>query len=45
MIEDGVLGKIYHWRSVYLQDWIVDPKMPLVWRLQATLRAPARTVT
>ncbi|MBC7808914.1 MAG: Gfo/Idh/MocA family oxidoreductase [Akkermansiaceae bacterium] len=34
MIEDGVLGKIYHWRSVYLQDWIVDPKMPLVWRLQ-----------
>ena len=34
MIEDGVLGKIYHWRSVYLQDWIVDPNMPLVWRLQ-----------
>ncbi|MBC8139953.1 MAG: Gfo/Idh/MocA family oxidoreductase [Armatimonadetes bacterium] len=34
MIEDGVLGKIYHWRSVYLQDWIIDPNMPLVWRLQ-----------
>ena len=33
MIESGVLGKIYHFRGVYLQDWIVDPKMPLVWRL------------
>ena len=21
-------------RAVYLQDWIVDPQFPLVWRLQ-----------
>jgi Predicted dehydrogenases and related proteins len=34
MIEDGRIGTVYHWRSVYLQDWIVDPNMPLVWRLQ-----------
>jgi predicted dehydrogenase len=34
MIEEGRLGKIYHWRSVYLQDWIVDPNFPIVWRLQ-----------
>jgi predicted dehydrogenase len=34
MIEDGRIGKVYHWRSVYLQDWIVDPNMPIVWRLQ-----------
>ena len=34
MLEDGRLGKIYHFRGVYLQDWIVDPQMPLVWRLQ-----------
>jgi predicted dehydrogenase len=33
MIDDGRLGRIYHFRGVYLQDWIVDPKMPLVWRL------------
>ena len=33
MIDDGRLGKIYHFRGVYLQDWIVDPNMPLVWRL------------
>ena len=34
LIEDGTLGKIYHFRARYLQDWIVDPEFPLVWRLQ-----------
>jgi len=34
MIEEDVLGKIYHFRAVYLQDWIADPEFPLVWRLQ-----------
>jgi predicted dehydrogenase len=33
-IEEGKLGKIYHYRATYLQDWIVDPEFPLVWRLQ-----------
>lgn len=33
MIEDGKLGKIYHFRGKYLQDFIVDPSFPLVWRL------------
>jgi predicted dehydrogenase len=37
MIEEGRLGKIYHWRSVYLQDWIVDPQFPIVWRLQGEI--------
>ncbi len=37
MIQDGVLGKIYHWRSVYLQDWILDPNFPIVWRLQGDI--------
>jgi predicted dehydrogenase len=32
-IAEGRLGRIYHWRSVYLQDWIADPKFPMVWRL------------
>jgi predicted dehydrogenase len=35
MIEEGRLGKIYHFRARYLQDWILDPQFPLVWRLQA----------
>ena len=34
MIEAGELGEIYHWRAAYLQDWIVDPEFPLVWRLR-----------
>jgi predicted dehydrogenase len=33
MIDEGLLGDLYHWRSVYLQDWIIDPEFPLVWRL------------
>ncbi|RCW42057.1 Gfo/Idh/MocA family protein [Paenibacillus prosopidis] len=34
LVEDGRIGKIYHFRSVFLQDWIIDPNFPLVWRLQ-----------
>jgi predicted dehydrogenase len=34
LITSGRLGKIYHWRAIYLQDWIMDPNFPLVWRLQ-----------
>src|SRR5262245_12356330 len=33
LIDSGRIGKIYHWRAVYLQDWIMDPNFPLVWRL------------
>lgn len=35
MIEKGELGRIFHYRARYLQDWIVDPEFPLVWRLQS----------
>ncbi|MEU5721412.1 Gfo/Idh/MocA family oxidoreductase [Micromonospora sp. NPDC047738] len=34
LIADGRLGEIRHVRAAYLQDWIVDPQFPLVWRLQ-----------
>ncbi|GKU82045.1 oxidoreductase [Niallia sp. NCCP-28] len=33
LIQSGRLGKIYHIRATYLQDWIMDPSFPLVWRL------------
>lgn len=33
IIEEGRIGQIYHFRGCYLQDWIVDPSFPLVWRL------------
>jgi len=34
LIASGRLGKIRHYRATYLQDWIVDPKFPLLWRLR-----------
>jgi predicted dehydrogenase len=34
LIESGRLGQVRHIRAQYLQDWIVDPEFPLVWRLQ-----------
>jgi len=37
MIEKGAVGTPYHWRAVYLQDWIMDPDFPLVWRLKKEL--------
>ena len=36
IIQDGRIGQIYHYRGTYLQDWIVDPKFPLLWRLEKT---------
>ena len=34
LVAAGRLGAIRHVRAVYLQDWILDPQFPLVWRLQ-----------
>ncbi|WP_088319232.1 Gfo/Idh/MocA family protein [Kineosporia sp. R_H_3] len=34
LVAAGRLGEIRHVRAQYLQDWIVDPTFPLVWRLQ-----------
>lgn len=34
LVESGRLGTIYHFRAWFLQDWIIDPDFPLVWRLQ-----------
>lgn len=36
LISRGELGDIRHYRGTYLQDWITDPKFPLVWRLDRT---------
>ncbi len=38
MIERGDLGdRIYHFRARYAQDWLVDPAIPLIWRLQSKI--------
>ena len=33
MVQRGELGKIFHFRAAYQQDWIVDPNFPLTWQL------------
>jgi predicted dehydrogenase len=37
LVDEGRLGQIYHYHGAYLQDWIMDPQFPLVWRLQKKL--------
>ncbi len=37
MLEKKRLGRIFHFRATYLQDWIIDPEFPLVWRLRKKL--------
>jgi predicted dehydrogenase len=34
LIDDGRIGRIFHWRATYQQDWIIDPEFPLTWHLQ-----------
>ena len=34
IIDEGQIGHINHYRGIYLQDWIVDPNFPRVWRLE-----------
>jgi len=33
LIESGALGRIFHFRGIYLQEWIIDPNFPKIWRL------------
>ena len=34
LIDDGSMGEIFHYRGTYLQDWIINPAFPRVWRLE-----------
>jgi predicted dehydrogenase len=38
LIESGALGRIYHFRAVYLQEWIMPHyNTPIIWRLQKNI--------
>ena len=37
LINEGKLGKIYHFRGFYLQDWLVDPDSPKSWRMDKAM--------
>jgi predicted dehydrogenase len=32
MIQEGKIGRVFHFNAVYYQDWLVDPEFPYVWR-------------
>jgi predicted dehydrogenase len=38
VIDEGRLGRIFHYRATYLQDWTISPKVPVggaaTWRLE-----------
>lgn len=38
IIDEGRLGRIFHYRAVYLQDWAMNPELPqggaILWRLE-----------
>lgn len=34
LIADGRIGEVRHFRGTYLQDWITDPALPLLWRFK-----------
>jgi predicted dehydrogenase len=34
LIAEGKVGTVSQVRAAYRQDWLVDPQMPLAWRLQ-----------
>lgn len=41
LIDEGRLGKIFHYRAKYLQDWTISPELPQggagLWRLDAAV--------
>ena len=43
IIDEGRLGRIFHYRATYLQDWTISPKVPVggaaTWRLDKEIAA------
>ena len=41
VVQEGKLGRVFHYRAVYLQDWTIDPNVPqgghTFWRLDANV--------
>jgi Predicted dehydrogenases and related proteins len=45
LIDAGTLGKVFHYRANFLQDWTINPELPQggtgLWRLDVKSPAPA----
>jgi predicted dehydrogenase len=37
LIKAGEIGEIYHYRARYLQEWVADPGLSRVWRLDRSV--------
>ncbi|MXY92231.1 MAG: Gfo/Idh/MocA family oxidoreductase [Caldilineaceae bacterium SB0670_bin_27] len=38
LVDSGLLGQIYHFRAVYLQEWVMAHyDLPMIWRLQKSV--------
>ena len=37
IIEEGRLGKLFHFRARYLQDWAMSPQLHMLWRFDKKL--------
>jgi predicted dehydrogenase len=35
LVEQGRIGRLRHFRAVYLQDWLADGDAPMTWRMRA----------
>jgi predicted dehydrogenase len=36
LIDEGEVGQVFHFRGFYLQDFGIDPTLPLSWRFQSS---------
>jgi predicted dehydrogenase len=43
LVDEGRIGRIFHVRGLYLQDWIKDPNIPLVWRMSKEVAGSGST--
>ena len=37
LIDEGRLGRIFHFRARYLQDWAMSPELQMLWRFDKNL--------
>lgn len=37
ILDSGQIGEVVHWRAVYNQDWLSDPRTPRYWRMDKTI--------
>ena len=34
LVQEGAIGRVYHWRATFLNERFLDPDFPVTWRMQ-----------